>query len=789
MSLYYGLKQIKEELATLDENHPKAFEGWIVRKYLPQFAKDRGLRVFWPTGQSDSYDVIGWPGGERQIDAGLILEKPAEEGGNPEYIAYVAQCYAPEQYTTKPDAAKMNELQTAIDNLQLKAGNDLRLEFMQKLAEVGILTPSVEHGIDYNMPESESIQGFFFSLGDIPKVTDGTAGGDTRKLLEEKGHKFYGIEQLASWSYITNNELYPGPTEMNLNFKAITEKQNGAILGHITAGSLRDFYHEERGKSPYLNSKNHSLLNGNLRYQLRSTEPDVSKIAEGMKSTLLDKPEYFHKYNNGIVIVSESFDILEDDVVRLTKPQIVNGGQTTNAIYDFIKQYREENNSDDPDALNQALVSVKLIAENDEELVSNIARYANRQNPIDPRDEHATDNDQVNVQYPWFDQQGILWDYKRGIRGTLSGANIERFKITKKCWKEIENTQAAQNFLASIGDPVSAYTMGPDGIFRKDKLVRFIFAVHRTKELQKKAATEVSRLKVGDEAKPFPNIREGVDEFGKDSVLWWAIQRFCISVSKKGRKDRSSYVKTQYAGPAEEENLDRWNSSTYFMSNHWKYAAIHSVNLVIEKHCESEEGEVLKKAKREQMRQALLGDEYLSPEVLNKIFAKPQDWNEDITIESDSTDTILLTKDCSTNFPLLGYWLCGIEQLISGIPREERDNSKHWKTEGIYKSIQDKVKSALEQPHRFADLFPESIPTETGELQDRLDALDQASTNLLRHEINDESAPLYVRLKEKFEELLQEVPEAAADEELTIEIMRNSIQNHIHELEGKINPD
>jgi len=99
------------------------------------------------------------------------------------------------------------------------------------------------------------------------------------------------------------------------------------------------------------------------------------------------------------------------------------------------------------------------------------------------------------------------------------------------------------------------------------------------------------------------------------------------------------------------------------------------------------------------------------------------------------------------------------------------------------------VKSALEQPHRFADLFPESIPTETGELQDRLDALDQASTNLLRHEINDESAPLYVRLKEKFEELLQEVPEAAADEELTIEIMRNSIQNHIHELEGKINPD
>jgi len=782
MALHFGLQQIKEELGELHESIPKAFEGWITRKYLPAFAKDRGLKVFWPTGQSDSYDVIGWPGGERQIDAALILEKPAEEeGGDSEYIAYVAQCYAPEDYATKPDSAKMNELKTAIDNLQLIAGNPIRKEFMQKLESVGILTPSTEDGTDYNPPESESIHGFFFSFGDIARVTDGDALADARKLLELEGHKFYGIEELARWSYITNNELYPCPSEMNLNFKAITEEKHGAILGHITAGSLRNFYHEEREASPYLNSKNHSLLNGNLRYQLRATDQDVSKIAEGMSSTLSENPQYFHKYNNGIVIVSESFEVLEDDVVKLTKPQIVNGGQTTNAIYDFIKRYKEENNNADPDASDQALVSVKLIAEDNEDLVSNIARYANRQNPIDPRDEHATDTDQIDVQYPWFDQHSILWDYKRGIRDTLSNEHKERFKITTKFWKEIENTQAAQNFLASIGDPVSAYTMGTGQIFRKDKLVKFIFAPDRTKELQKRAATDVSRLKVGDEAKTFPNIREGVDEFGKDSVLWWAIQRFCYSVAKKGRKDRSSYVKTQYVGDAHKDDLDRWNEETYFMSNHWKYAAMHSVNLVIQKHCENMEGDDLKD-NRHQMRQALLGEEYLSPEVLNKIFAKPQDWNSDITIESDITDTILLTKDCSTNFPLLGYWLCGIEQLISNIPRDKRNKSKHWKTEGIYNAIENKVVTVLGQPFKLDQLFPATMPTDSADLQVRIDELKDHYRNLEDISLNEDNAHLFIGLKEDYERLLEDIPEEE-------EIMRAAVNPKITALGLKIDAD
>ena len=761
VSLAHGLTLIEQDLNDYGDDKRLSFEQWVARRYLPAYAKERGWQVVWPAGQQESFPVIGASGNERQIDVGIIIEKtPDDEAGNVQYKALIAQCYCPDDYTTKPTQSKMREIESAISNLRKNGGCDNRIEFIRELLERNILSPNEGDTYDYDIVDEDSeIQGFFFSLGDIDSAEKDTDSGRTRMDLVGKDYQVIDIQGLAKWKYVSTSPQYVGPVSSKLSMVSLTERKNDAYLGYISAGELYTFFHEDRVDSPYVSGKNHSLLNSNLRYKLPTTgDPSASKIANGIAQTLQDKPEYFHKFNNGIVIVTSGIKQEEEDLI-LSKPQIVNGGQTTNAIYDFVRKYKATNQGNEPPAFNSAMVPVKIISEDDEILTSDIARYANRQNPIESRDEHSTDHDQENIMFPAFNNLNILWDHKRGLRDTLTGGDMDRYRVRGQTWKEVNNTYAAKFFLASIGDPVSAYTMGDEGIFSRDNLVKFVFSADRSQELQKAASVDCSRLKKGEELIQFPNIREGVEEYVHDTILWSTIDKFCDSIKNKYISEKKKHVRNEIT----EDEYEVWLERAFALG-HWKYAVIMCVNLIVEKHClDLENGD--KVQKRMELRKNLLGGDYTDTEILNKIFETPRNWNISMEIDIENTNHILLNEKCSKTFPLLGYWIYHIEQLISDISKDERKSAKDWKTEPLYNKIKQKLGETLGNPAKLKIHFPASELVDEGDVTQRKETFDSEYKQLLTLEESEDKKEYAKKIIENYQGIIDEL---TIDEELSL---------------------
>ncbi len=126
------------------------------------------------------------------------------------------------------------------------------------------------------------------------------------------------------------------------------------------------------------------LLNKNVRNYLGGT----IKVNKGMAKTLREDPAMFFAYNNGISSTADRVNIRPDEggkryITDVTNWQIVNGGQTTNTIYNmYIRNFDLEN----------AFVTMKISEINFEDekkksnAISDIARYANSQTQIKESD-------------------------------------------------------------------------------------------------------------------------------------------------------------------------------------------------------------------------------------------------------------------------------------------------------------------------------------------------------------------------------------------------------------------
>lgn len=132
------------------------------------------------------------------------------------------------------------------------------------------------------------------------------------------------------------------------------------------------------------------LLEGNVRSFL-STKVAVNKK---IRETILNAPEMFFAFNNGISVTSKSVEIEEIEglsyITRARDFQIINGGQTTASLYNA----RRNNHAD----LSQIYVQMKLteIDESkvtDEEadtLIRDISRSSNSQNKVSDADFFAS---------------------------------------------------------------------------------------------------------------------------------------------------------------------------------------------------------------------------------------------------------------------------------------------------------------------------------------------------------------------------------------------------------------
>jgi len=140
----------------------------------------------------------------------------------------------------------------------------------------------------------------------------------------------------------------------------------------VLPGTILALLYEEHGER---------LLEQNVRTFLQFR----GNINKGMRNTLVNEPQMFFSYNNGLSVTAEEVQTASGDTVLLSARnlQIVNGGQTTASI--FTAESEDAGGAD----LSQVYVQVKLTVvapERVDEIVPRISEYANTQNKVTAAD-------------------------------------------------------------------------------------------------------------------------------------------------------------------------------------------------------------------------------------------------------------------------------------------------------------------------------------------------------------------------------------------------------------------
>ena len=187
----------------------------------------------------------------------------------------------------------------------------------------------------------------------------------------------YDVWDLTRFYQLATSKGHSEDIEIDLNdlgqaIPALPASQIDSISSYlcvIQGNTLADLYERFGAK----------LLESNVRSFLQFR----ANINKGIRKTIQTAPEKFFSYNNGITATADevTFDD-QNHIVGFKNLQIVNGGQTTVALY----QTRLTNKAD----LGQIRVQMKLNLiedkEQQDEVVAAISRFANSQNKINDSD-------------------------------------------------------------------------------------------------------------------------------------------------------------------------------------------------------------------------------------------------------------------------------------------------------------------------------------------------------------------------------------------------------------------
>lgn len=172
--------------------------------------------------------------------------------------------------------------------------------------------------------------------------------------------------------------------------------------------------------------KSYPIFDKNIREYLGN-----KGINKSIYKTLLNKNDRknFFYYNNGITVICDKMDKIithpssynMNANFKIHNPQIVNGCQTVNSIYEVLKNINPENIEKE---FKDTFVMMKILEINrdnnrDDLLYKNIVKYTNSQNSIDEKTFVANNNIFNRLQNE-FESKGFLLQIKQSDKNKFS---------------------------------------------------------------------------------------------------------------------------------------------------------------------------------------------------------------------------------------------------------------------------------------------------------------------------------------------------------------------------------
>jgi len=347
-----------------------------------------------------------------------------------------------------------------------------------------------------------------------------TLGRNTEKMIVdfEELFKFYNEHYLVMKA--------PPP-------KRISFEVTGNILKKEYPTESRVFTCKGKELAKIYNDYRERIFQENVRYSLGVRSKGINKqILETAKSK--DRSKDFWYFNNGITIVCKGInEPTRGNVINLDNAQIINGAQTTYALYEALQ---EGSIRDDIEIL------VKAIEYRDREFVENVTLYTNSQNAIRLRDLCSNDEIQIRIQKVLMDTYQYFYERKRGEVDSLYPTREEKQKLRKLLGPKyrkriISNENAAQAFLAMyLNKPAEA-------------------------------KSEKGRIFIRDSGGYYDEIFDGSDMLPEKLLLAWVLLKF---VERYKKQYRIEYKKAEGLSGSKRTKVYKYDfllHSEYFILN------------------------------------------------------------------------------------------------------------------------------------------------------------------------------------------------------------------------------
>ena len=224
------------------------------------------------------------------------------------------------------------------------------------------------------MIEPEEIDGITFvpSIWDLERIYRVSTSGNAREKIE------FDLMELSGKTLNAIKTTVPEELHVKKNGE---ESRSGGYTSYLTVfpgDVLYKIYERYDAR----------LLEKNVRAFLQAR----GGVNKGIKTTILEIPEMFLAYNNGISATAERIEVVDDNgctcrITGLSDFQIVNGGQTTASIFNACIK--------DKTPLEKIYVQAKITVLQDQSqmdtVVPQISACANTQNKVQLADFSAND--------------------------------------------------------------------------------------------------------------------------------------------------------------------------------------------------------------------------------------------------------------------------------------------------------------------------------------------------------------------------------------------------------------
>ena len=205
----------------------------------------------------------------------------------------------------------------------------------------------------------------------------------------------------------------------------------------IEGGVLRDLYDKYGTR----------LLERNVRAFLQAR----SNVNRGIRDTIIETPNMFLAYNNGITVTANSVSIVENKfgrpaISKICDFQVVNGGQTVASLW----HTNVKNKARIEDVFLQMKLTVVNKVENIDVIAPLISKYSNAQNAVNTADFSANDPFHRSLEKisqttfapdPTGGNVETIWFYERSRGSYAETQNRERTPAKIRTWKQIHPNQ------------------------------------------------------------------------------------------------------------------------------------------------------------------------------------------------------------------------------------------------------------------------------------------------------------------------------------------------------------